>query len=211
MGPLSRLSHRTSRHFISSRQESKRVVPEVTNQCNQMGGVWPTMPINITSLREPSQRTPQWGETQPVSLPPTHTHTLAQSPGQLSRASVFKKFMSNFFQLQFTFNIIVYWFQVCSTVVRQSHTLQSVPLTLPAPAGHHTPLLRYYWLHFLALKSEQVSQERQPFRKCPRCDALPKPTGKAEISITRGARCCNYILFKEKRKHHIYRKRTANF
>ena len=31
------------------------------------------------------------------------------------------------FQLQYIFNIILFSFQVCSTVVRQSHTLQSAP------------------------------------------------------------------------------------
>ena len=36
----------------------------------------------------------------------------------------------NFFQLQFTFNIILYQFQVYSIVVRQSYTFQSGPLDI---------------------------------------------------------------------------------
>lgn len=43
-----------------------------------------------------------------------------------------------FFQLQLTFNITFYYFQMCSIVVRQSHTLYSVPLLVPIPSCHHT-------------------------------------------------------------------------
>ena len=35
-----------------------------------------------------------------------------------------------FFQLQFTFNIILYWFQVDSLTIRQLYTLYSVPLNI---------------------------------------------------------------------------------
>ena len=37
------------------------------------------------------------------------------------------------FQLQFTFNIILYYFQVYSIALRQLHTLQSVPPMCPVP------------------------------------------------------------------------------
>ena len=59
----------------------------------------------------------------------------------------FPKMMVVFFQLQFTFNIIIYQFQVCSIVVRQSCTLQSVPPPIfQVPAWPHTQLFQYYWL-----------------------------------------------------------------
>ena len=42
------------------------------------------------------------------------------------------------FQLWCIFNIILYWFQVHSTGVRQSYTYQAFPLIFPVPTWHHT-------------------------------------------------------------------------
>ena len=42
------------------------------------------------------------------------------------------------FQLQFIFNIILYWFRVYSIEARQSYTSQSVRLLFPVPTWHHT-------------------------------------------------------------------------
>lgn len=52
-----------------------------------------------------------------------------------------------FFQLQFTINTILHWFQVDSVVVRQSHTWQSGPRYFQDPPGT-TDSLPYHWLHF---------------------------------------------------------------
>ena len=48
------------------------------------------------------------------------------------------------FQLQFTFNIILYQFQVYSIVVRQSHIDNVLSVIFPVPTQHHTQLLQWY-------------------------------------------------------------------
>lgn len=45
-------------------------------------------------------------------------------------------------QLQFTFNIILFWVQVYSMVVRQTYTLQSVPPNISST--HLAPFHSYY-------------------------------------------------------------------
>ena len=52
-----------------------------------------------------------------------------------------------FYKLQFTFSIILYYFQMYSIAIRPSSTLQSTPPIFQVSVWPHMWLLWYYWLY----------------------------------------------------------------
>ena len=113
-----------------------------------------------------------------------------------------------FIQLEFTFNIIMYYFYVCSIAIRQSYSLQSSPPSISGTylAAHivSTTLLTIFpvlWLlcPWLFCNYQPVVLNPSPFAPRP---STPLPSGSHQSVLCVWVCCC--LLFRGRRLTYFF-------